>query len=172
MQVGSSVLLLALVLTAGLLDLRTRRIPNWLTVGGAVAGLSLVAVSGGGVVQSLAGLGTALGVGFLLYAMKLLGAGDAKLMAAVGAWAGLARVPEAFLGMLGGGAVLAIVWAIRGRVFGASLLSTATLLGNMTQGRPAGPAWVGNTAAGKIPYGLGLGIGAAAWWFWSGATLP
>lgn len=172
MDLAPSALFLAVVLTAGLWDLRTRRIPNWLTVSGAVTGLGLATLFGGNAVQSLGGLGGALGVGFLLHQTRLLGAGDAKLMAAVGAWAGWARLPEAFLGMLGGGALLALIWVLRGRVFGAALLSTSTLLSNMSQGRPAGPAWVGATDAGKFPYGLGLGIGAAVWWFWAGGVLP
>lgn len=172
MQGVSSVLFLVFMLTAAWWDLRTRRIPNWLTVSGAGAGLALAVVADAAVMQALAGFGVALVVGFLLYAVRVLGAGDAKLLAAVGAWAGVARLPDAMLWMLAGGALLAVLWARRQRLLGASLLSTATMLGNMTAGRAPGRAWVGETAAGKLPYGLGLGVGAMAWWFWAGGVLP
>jgi prepilin peptidase CpaA len=172
MQYAVCALFLAMVVTAGLQDLLFRRIPNWLTVGGACAGLGMTLVTRGDVTQAGAGLLVALGVGFTLYAMRLLGAGDAKLMAAVGTWAGLARLPEAFLAMLAGGALLAVVWVVRGRVFQASLLSTTAILDDMVHGRTPGPALVGRTPAGKFPYGVGLGVGAAAWWLWAGCALP
>jgi prepilin peptidase CpaA len=172
MQYAVCALFLAMVVAAGLQDLLARRIPNWLTVGGACVGLGLTLVSGGNAIQAGAGLLVALGVGFTLYAMRLLGAGDAKLMAAIGTWAGLTRLPEAFFAMLAGGALLAVVWVVRGRVLQASLLSTTAILDDMVHGRTPGPALVGRTAAGKFPYGVGLGLGAAVWWLWAGCALP
>jgi Flp pilus assembly protein protease CpaA len=50
---------------------------------------------------SLQGFAAALGVGLVLFFLRTLGAGDAKFMAAIGAWAGLSRLPMAFLAMLG-----------------------------------------------------------------------
>ncbi len=87
------VLLLALVLTAAVYDLRWRRIPNWLAAAGAFAGLSLNAVladfsSAGGWTGALKGLGVAFAIYFPLYLLRAMGAGDVKLMMAVGTMVG------------------------------------------------------------------------------------
>ena len=81
---------LALTLTAAWTDWRSRRIPNWLTVSGVIAGVILHAILTGwhGVLFALAGAAVAL---FLLLPpvlMRLLGAGDWKLLGAVGAFLG------------------------------------------------------------------------------------
>ena len=83
-------LLAVVVFIAGVRDLRTRRIPNWLTVSGVVAGLVLNAFlyETPGLMLSLKGLGLALLIYFPLFAIRAVGAGDAKLMAAVGAIVG------------------------------------------------------------------------------------
>lgn len=71
-------------------DLRTRRIPNVLTFGGALAAVLAHGYAGG-----LSGAGWALagwmvGVAFFLpfFALGGMGAGDVKLLAALGAWLG------------------------------------------------------------------------------------
>lgn len=111
----------AVVLSIGLLacvfDLRTRRIPNALTLSAAVAGLVFhVATSG------LAGLPTAVGgwlLGLLLllpyFALGGMGGGDVKLVAALGAWLG----PQDTFWLtiyagLAGGAIALVVIVARG----------------------------------------------------------
>lgn len=76
--------------TAMVTDLRTRTLPNWLTVSGAVIAILFHVITAG-----WAGLGFALGgfaVGFgILLVLWLIGGGgggDVKLMGAVGAWLG------------------------------------------------------------------------------------
>jgi len=166
-------LLVALAVGAGVMAFRTRRIPNWLTVGGALAGLVLSGMAGdGALLRSFWGMVGALAIGVTLYALKTLGAGDAKLLAAIGAWAGWSRLPGAFLAMLGGGALFALAWSLRQRVFRATLLSTSTMIGTALSGGGKGTPWVGNTALGRFPYGVGLGLGAIAWWFLAGGRLP
>jgi prepilin signal peptidase PulO-like enzyme (type II secretory pathway) len=103
---------------------------------------------------------------------RTLGAGDAKFMAAVGAWAGLSRLPMAFLAMLGVGALTALAWSWRKRVLRATLASTATMVGGALHGTSAGTPWVGQTDVGRFPYGVGLGLGAIIWWLWTGCRLP
>jgi prepilin peptidase CpaA len=82
---------LALTLCAGWMDWRTRRIPNWLTVSGFLAGIALNSVLGGwhGARESLEGAGLALGLLLPVVLLRGLGAGDWKLMGAVGALMGL-----------------------------------------------------------------------------------
>ena len=79
-----------LVIVAAFWDIRTRRIPNWLTLSGVLLGVALntFLFEINGLWFSLKGLGVAFGVYFLLYLLRAMGAGDVKLMAAVGAAAG------------------------------------------------------------------------------------
>jgi prepilin peptidase CpaA len=160
-------------LGAGFLDYRSRRIPNWLTVSGALTALGLSALSGmSHFYMSLQGFAAALAVGLVLFFLRTLGAGDAKFMAAVGAWAGLTRLPMAFLAMLGIGALSALAWSWRKKVLRATLASTATMVGGAMQGTGTGSPWVGQTDVGRFPYGVGLGLGAIVWWLSTGCRLP
>ena len=71
-------------------DVRTRRIPNYLTFGGAAAALLFGLVRGGLSGGLLASGGWLVGaaVFFPFFALRGMGAGDVKLMAALGAWFG------------------------------------------------------------------------------------
>jgi prepilin peptidase CpaA len=79
------------------IDLRTRRIPNLLTFGTAATALVFHFVVGG--VPGLAASGAGWGVGMAMlivpYALGGMGAGDVKLLAALGAWIGPADVARA-----------------------------------------------------------------------------
>jgi prepilin peptidase CpaA len=81
---------IVLVLIACVPDVRRRRIPNVLTLGAAVAGMLLHAVVGGtsGLLTSAAGWLVGAALFFPIFAMRGMGAGDVKLLAAVGAWLG------------------------------------------------------------------------------------
>jgi prepilin peptidase CpaA len=82
--------LVVLVLSAAVWDLRNRRIPNALSLAGIVAGVSLNSFLYGfsGLRRSLSGLALALFLYVLLWLIRAVGAGDAKLMAAVGSLVG------------------------------------------------------------------------------------
>lgn len=75
---------------ACVVDLRTRRVPNWLTFGSAAAALIVHAVSGGvgGVANSALGWATGTALLIAPFALGGLGGGDVKLVAALGAWLG------------------------------------------------------------------------------------
>lgn len=96
-------------------DLRTRRIPNWLTFGAAAAALVFHAVTGGasGAAQSLGGWATGAALLILPYALGGMGAGDVKLIGALGAWLGPGDAfwLAMYTGVAGGVMALAVgVW--------------------------------------------------------------
>lgn len=87
------VLVTALVTVLGIaviVDLHSSRIPNWLTLSAMGFALAAHAWLNGvhGILFSLSGLGVGLGLLLLVYLAGGMGAGDVKLMAAVGAMVG------------------------------------------------------------------------------------
>ena len=108
-----------LVLAASHYDCRFRRIPNFLTFGAALGALVLHALFSGpqGLWFALGGLGA--GFVFLIpgYALGKTGAGDVKLVAAVGAFLGPAGAAVAAAASLFAGAIVALGFALfaRGR---------------------------------------------------------
>ena len=111
--------MLALLAVAAITDLRVRRIPNWVSLTVAVAGLAQSAMSWGVTtpLQALLGLATGFAVTFLLYIVGGRGAGDVKLTAGIGAWLGPLPVVVVLMGAALVSLVLAVGQsAIRGRL--------------------------------------------------------
>ena len=105
---------------AAVIDVFSRRIPNWVTFAACITGLLvniwLAGVSG----AVLALAGAALGAALLLpfYSIRAMGAGDVKLLAAIGALLGpQALVSVAVYGALVGGAMSVVVLLVRRRLF-------------------------------------------------------
>jgi prepilin peptidase CpaA len=120
----------ALVLTAGVWDVRTRRIPNALTFSAAIAGLIFHGVTGGwtGAGWSLAGWFVGAALFFPFFALRGMGAGDVKLLAAVGAWLFPAQaVLAALLTSIAGG-VIGVAVALNHRYLTTALWNVWTLL--------------------------------------------
>ncbi|MFN7996049.1 MAG: A24 family peptidase [Bryobacteraceae bacterium] len=119
---GIEVMLLAAVLVAAITDMRWRRIPNWLTAGTVVLGFLLNALVTypapmEGVWLSLKGFALAFALNLGMYALRMTGAGDVKLMAAIGALVGCSDFVGIFLLNAAIGGVLAILLvAAKGRV--------------------------------------------------------
>ncbi|HEV3275390.1 MAG TPA: A24 family peptidase [Terriglobia bacterium] len=124
--------ILALLFTgwAGWLDWRTRRIPNWLTVPGLLLGLALNSALFGwaGTKSSLEGAGLGLGLLLPFVLARGLGAGDWKLMGALGALLG----PEKFIAVLLGtvfiAGIMAVVEMVRRRRVKETLANTLVLI--------------------------------------------
>ena len=129
--------LIALVIASAWSDVRTRCIPNWLTVTGAVAGLALHFRQSDfpGAFSSIAGLILGLGIFMALYLAGGMGAGDVKLFGAVGALVGPQRLLLIFVltGLLGG--IAAVVLSLsRGRL-GSTVQRTGELLLDLSRAR-------------------------------------
>ena len=85
-----AVVALSLAALAGAIDVRHHRIPNWLTFGSAGVALVYHSVNGGteGLVSAMFGWCLGAAAFILPFALGGLGAGDVKLVAALGAWLG------------------------------------------------------------------------------------
>jgi len=108
-------LTLALTLSAALLDWRSRRIPNWLTVPGLLIGVGTHSVLTGwhGTLFALEGAALALVLLIPLVLLRALGAGDWKLMGAVGAFLGPILFLFVLLGSIFVSGIMAVVQVLR-----------------------------------------------------------
>jgi prepilin peptidase CpaA len=151
------VTLAAGVLAATVIDLRTRRIPNGLTAPMTGIGIALAATGVSGISVGASFLGFALGLVLMLpgYRLGATGAGDVKLMAAVGAIVGPALVVTAFLCTAIAGGVLAVIVAVRRRRLTETLTGTGRLIGadRQQQIKTAG-------ASSRFAYGPAIAVGS------------
>lgn len=88
------------VTIAVVIDVRSRRIPNWLTVTAFALGIVFNVAIGGlpGLWLSLGGFAVGFGTLLVLWLIGGGGGGDVKLMGAVGAWVGAVPTVMIFLG--------------------------------------------------------------------------
>ena len=123
-------IVVAVTMTAAVVDLRTRRVPNWLTFGTAALGITMAMTHLDGV--GVAGAFEGLLVGLLLmlpgHVIGRTGAGDVKLLAALGTLLGPRSIVMAFLYTAIAGGGIAVVVAMRRRRLRETLEGTATLV--------------------------------------------
>jgi prepilin peptidase CpaA len=115
--------LVAIGAVSTVIDLRTRRVPNRLTLTVALGGLALAAGGFSGVPLKSALLGMLLGLVLMLpgHVIGATGAGDVKLFAATGTLLGPAAVGTAFIYTLLAGGALAIAAAVYRRRLAATV---------------------------------------------------
>ncbi len=116
--------------TGAAIDLWTRRVPNVLTLLLAGTGIVLAATGVSGLSIGAALAGFAIGLALMLpgHLIGATGAGDVKLLAAVGALIGPRRVFTAFVYTALAGGVLALIVAIRRRRLRQTIGGTARLI--------------------------------------------
>src|SRR6185503_4404919 len=110
-------------------DLHSRRIPNWLTFGAAAAAFAFHFADGGqaGAQQAAMGWVTGLLLFMPLFVLGGMGAGDVKLLAALGAWLGpSAALWMAMYASMAGG-VLAVIVALRHKYLGTAFKNLGIL---------------------------------------------
>jgi prepilin peptidase CpaA len=161
-----SVAVIALGVSAAAVDWRTRRVPNALTFGASAVALVFAAAVGGtgGLGWSLAGWAVGLIVFLPLFALRALGGGDVKLLAAFGAWLGPERVLwVAVYGAIAGG-ILALPLLVWRRRVGATVANMSSLILHFRiMGlKPHPTVTLDNPAALRMPYALPIALGALA----------
>lgn len=149
-------------LAGAISDVRAARIPNWLTYGSVVAAFAVRAMWGWpGLKGGLIGLLAGGGVFFVLYLLGGMGAGDVKLMAAVGTWAGGGRTVVVLVAAAIAGGLLAVGYMIFYRRVRSTLLNVVELFRHhLVSGiRPHPSLNVQEGGGLRIPYGLAIAIG-------------
>ena len=134
--------------------------PNWASIAEGVFSSSPSAL---GFVSSALGAFIALVIFLPFYALRVLGAGDVKLLAGVGAFAGTAAFLNIALWVLLAGGILAVV---RIAITGHPRLLLANMAAVMTgQFKPTQTLW-------RMPYAVAIAMGVAAHaaWVFSGRT--
>ena len=158
----------SLVLLATLTDFRQRRIPNWLTLSGFLAGIAFNGLEMGASGIGSACLGAAIGLLLLLpvYAFGKMGGGDVKLMAMVGAFLGPEGVIWAALFTTIAGGVLALFWilyevGIRSSLYRA--IGTFAII--QLPGREVFNVPENSPLKSKMPYAIAIAAGSlmAVW---------
>ncbi len=154
-------LAMALALAAGGTDWRWRRIPNWLTVPGLLAGIAVNAVVSGlsGVKTSLLGAGLGLLLLLPFVFLRSLGAGDWKLAGALGAIVGPGALLDLLMGSIFVAGVMALVLVIYKRRVGETFRNIGGMLRSMLMFRmPGAEVSLDNPRSLKIPYGVALAL--------------
>jgi prepilin peptidase CpaA len=166
------------ILLASWIDYAQRKVPNWLNASLIVIGLIVQAIFFGaqGVTHGLLGMLVGFGVLIVPWLMHGMGAGDVKLMAAIGVWFGpwMTLVSFAIGAMIGGAAAVVMILA-SGRLRPAlgnmniiwiKMQSRETLFGEFGSAKSFGDT------SQLLPYGVPLTAGSllvlvgylADWW--------
>lgn len=155
---------MVVALVAGVFDWRSRRIPNWLTASGLVAGIAVNAAFAGLSGVKAAFLGALLGLALLLplVLLRSLGAGDWKLTGALGAFLGprqLVLVLVSSFLLAGVMALVVVIWTGRLK---QTMVNIARMLGAFASLRmPPPEVSLDDPGSAKIPFGVAMS--AAVW---------
>ena len=161
--------LFALLAIAAVVDGRTRRIPNWLTLLIAVTGLTHAVVSGVPVTLGGALLGLVVGFALIIipFALGAMGGGDVKLMAGVGAWLGWWATVQVYLAAGVVGMLIVVVQAAATGRLTRLFRNSSLIVANLANIDQVGAAQF--AASGKslksvdkpLPYAVPVLIGVA-----------
>jgi prepilin peptidase CpaA len=163
-------ILFALLLAASISDCRSYKIPNWLTFGGSAFALIysfFIPFSPQlGLGWSLGGFALGLSLMLPLYMLGMMGAGDVKLMAMVGAFLGMTHTLYAVLFVFVSGGIAALAYALwhqsLQRLASNIKLALSALLFSTMGGLRPQMTPMGNESIGKLPYAVSITFGTTA----------
>jgi prepilin peptidase CpaA len=166
----SDIVLVILLAAAAAIDWRVHRIPNGLTVGGMAFGLlynAAVHGLGSGLLPAIAGLAAGLALLLPLYALRVMGAGDVKLMAMVGAFLGISQIAQVVVCTFIAGGIAALVFAIWHRAVRRMTANVADIAQSMVFAAIVGlrpsPELSRRPSIGKLPYAVSIAAGTIGW---------
>jgi prepilin peptidase CpaA len=160
--------LAVLVLLAAFNDIRSRTVPNALTVTGVVCGVLLQTSLNhwAGTKASLFGLAVGLALFLPLFLLRGMGGGDVKLMAAIGSMAGPTDTIVIFILTAVFGGVLAVALLLWKGGLGRALRNTGVILGELVRLRAPHDAHpeltIDDAQAVKLPYAVAIAMGTLA----------
>ena len=156
-SVYALVVLAVMLAVAVYLELKERRIPNWLTLSGMALGLLISYLDGSASFwSSLGGLAVGFGFLFIFYVFGGVGGGDVKLMGAAGTLMGVKLIQPALLYTAFIGAFLAIILVVWRKDFWARI---ACGLQKLAFWRKEGISPMVPSTPVTVPYGLAIAIG-------------
>jgi prepilin peptidase CpaA len=153
---------LAFTFWAGWLDWRTRKIPNWLNVAGFTFGIGMrfEILGWHGALSSIEGAGLALAVLLPVVLLRGLGAGDWKLMGAVGALLGpWAMLVVLFVSVMVAGVMAVLTMMQTGLVFKTLRNMVVLVKGFFVFGWRGNPKFtIDNPGLLKLPFGVAAAL--------------
>jgi prepilin peptidase CpaA len=153
----------AVLSVATITDVRSRRIPNWLSLPFMAGGVAAQGWINGwhGLAQSMGGLCLGALIFGILFWMGGMGMGDVKLCAAIGAWVGPEQLLLALVvtGLAGG--IMALLWAIFSGFTGQLFKNSSDLVFSWRErsGLAHPELVLSNPASRKMPYAPAIAIG-------------
>ncbi len=166
---------LAFVLVvASISDIRAFRIPNWLTYSALAVGISHFTLVNGyeGFLFSLAGAGAGFALLIGPYLFGGTGAGDVKLLGAIGSFLGAQGVFNVFLfSCLLGGAFALLLLASKGLLIGTFKRYGAILKGFFITRHLVYIPPNKNERQIKVRFGLAIALGTGSYLFWGSKLL-
>jgi prepilin peptidase CpaA len=162
-----SVALSALMLAAAVCDVRTRRIPNVLTILGFAVAIGLRATAGPGAgIDGVVGAILAFVLCLPFFVLGVLGGGDAKLLMALGSFTGPRDLLMAMLVIASLGGILGAMDALRKGILLPVLYNCVNIIKHWaTLGRRGTNRSLATAGALAIPYGVAIAVGSLVWWF-------
>lgn len=166
----ATIVLGSLLVVAAIGDIRVRRVSNVLNAIVLVSGVAFAIMTNdvrAAGVQVMGGVGLGLLIWFPMFALRLMGAGDVKLIASCGAWLGWDGMVTATLATGVYGGVLGALWLLRshGALSALHTVATAVRAPWLMKMRPY-------EARERLPYAVAIAGGVVtAWWIQHGTQL-
>lgn len=165
-------LLAGFLLAAVFTDMVSRKIPNRLVLAGIIVGLLVQTFwpGGDGFLSAFKGLLSGFGLFFSLYLLRVMGAGDVKLMAMVGCFTGAPAIFGVVVCTLLAGGMLSLAFSLKMKAVRQMLRNSIFMLmpGAIKIARDQSSAGTVVNSVGTLPYAMAIAIGTAGYLVWQG----